>query len=85
MTYTTKTWNPVETDTQTGTSTVTDKPWADSMADKVHEDPSAHLKIQVQRPGLEGLSLWGAWRMSSTFELQAERETLFPKTKTEND
>lgn len=52
MTYTTKTWNPVETHTQTSTSTMTEEPWADSVADTVHEDPTAHLKIQVQRPGL---------------------------------
>lgn len=50
MTYTTKARNPVETHTQTSTST--EEPWADSVADTVLEDPAAHLKIQVQRPGL---------------------------------
>lgn len=50
MTYTTKARNPVETHTQTSAST--EEPWADSVADTVHEDPAAHLKIQVQRPGL---------------------------------
>lgn len=50
MTYTTKTWNPVETDTQTSASSMAEEPWADSVTDKVHEDPSLGPQCPLKNP-----------------------------------